>query len=179
MAKPRIGRLKVFQARLGFYDSVVAAPSQAAALRAWGVHQNLFAGGQAAITADEQARAAALEHPETPLLRAVGSDAPFTLKPSSLPKAPDEPKPRARPKAKAVPPPPSPPPDRSAVDAAEARLGEVDARWESEDKALSREQEDLDVRRAAARNAHLEVRRKAENVLGAARDAYRKAGGAD
>ena len=35
-------KLKVSQAQFGFFDTVVAAPSQAAALRAWGVNQNLF-----------------------------------------------------------------------------------------------------------------------------------------
>jgi hypothetical protein len=32
-------KLKVFQAQFGFYDTVVTAPSQAAALCAWGVSQ--------------------------------------------------------------------------------------------------------------------------------------------
>ena len=43
-------KLKVFQAQFGFYDTIVAAPSQAAALRAWGVNQNLFASGEATGT---------------------------------------------------------------------------------------------------------------------------------
>ena len=67
-------KLKVFQAQFGFYDTVVAAPSQAAALRAWGMHQNLFASGEATVTTDEAAVAAAIAHPETPLRRAVGSN---------------------------------------------------------------------------------------------------------
>jgi len=41
---PAKRKLKVFQAQLGFYDTVVAVPGRAAALRAWGVHQDLFAG---------------------------------------------------------------------------------------------------------------------------------------
>lgn len=56
-------KLKVFQAHFGFYDTIVAAPSQAAALRAWGVHQNVFADGQAKLTTDEAAVAA---RPRTP-----------------------------------------------------------------------------------------------------------------
>jgi hypothetical protein len=40
-------KLKAYQAQIGFYDTVVAAPSQAAALRVWGVRQNLFAGDEA------------------------------------------------------------------------------------------------------------------------------------
>jgi hypothetical protein len=77
--------LKVFQAQFGFYDSVVAASSQAAALRAWGTHQNLFADGQARVTMDEAAVKAALSHPETPLRRAVGSNDGFELEPANLP----------------------------------------------------------------------------------------------
>ena len=71
MAKPRQPKLKVFQAQFGFFDSVVAAPSQAAALQAWGIHQNLFASGEAKVIEDEAAVAAALAHPETPLRRAI------------------------------------------------------------------------------------------------------------
>ena len=70
-------RMKVFQTKLGFYDTVVAASSQAAALHAWGVHQNLFASGQARITDDVQAVKAALANPETPLKRPVGSKDPL------------------------------------------------------------------------------------------------------
>ena len=111
-------KLKVFQAQFGFYDTVVAAPSQAAALRAWGIHQDLFAGGQARITDDPQAVEAALANPETPLKRAVGSKEPFALEATSLPSVPDPPKKPAASKltAKAPSKPeptPRPPADRS------------------------------------------------------------------
>jgi hypothetical protein len=52
MAKAPGRKLKVFQAQFGFHDSVVAAPSQTAALRAWGTRQNLFGEGQARLTED-------------------------------------------------------------------------------------------------------------------------------
>ena len=77
MAAPRKQKLKVFQAQIGFYDTVVAAPSRQAALRAWGVHQNLFAGGQAAVVTDKDAVAAAVAHPEVVLKRPAGSSGPF------------------------------------------------------------------------------------------------------
>jgi hypothetical protein len=64
-------KLMVFQSQFGFYDTVVAASSQAAALRAWGTHQNLLPAA-ARVTTDEAAMAAALDHPEVPLRRAVG-----------------------------------------------------------------------------------------------------------
>src|ERR1700760_2908350 len=91
MATAKGRRLKVFQAQFGFHDSVVAAPSQAAALRAWGVRQNLFAEGQARIAEDPKAVEAALAHPEVLLRRAVGTKAAFELMPSALPPVPDAP----------------------------------------------------------------------------------------
>lgn len=124
MAKPKARKLKVFQAQFGFYDTVVAAPSRSAALRAWGTRQNLFASGEAKLTTDEAAIAAATAHPEIPLRRAGGSADPFALEPISLPKVPDaptrakgkvEPKPAKTPASRA---PPKPPADRSKLDAA-------------------------------------------------------------
>ena len=91
MPKTPTRKLKVFQAQFGFFDTVVVAPSQAAALRAWGTHRNLFATGHARVATDEAAIAAALEHPGTLLRRAVGSNDPFALEPTSLPKIPDLP----------------------------------------------------------------------------------------
>src|ERR1700743_1731207 len=88
MAPAKVRKLKVYQAPFGFHESVVAAPNQTAALRAWGSHQNLFAEGLAKITTDAAAVAAALKHPETPLRRAIGSDDPFELEAASLPKVP-------------------------------------------------------------------------------------------
>jgi hypothetical protein len=52
VAKTSGAKMMVFEAHLGFYDTVVAAPSRAAALRAWGVHQDLFAAGEARVTSD-------------------------------------------------------------------------------------------------------------------------------
>ena len=50
--------LKVFQTQIGFYELIVAPPSQAAALRAWGCHLTreieLFAERLGAIAAEEQ-----------------------------------------------------------------------------------------------------------------------------
>ena len=173
-------KLKVFQAQFGFYDTVVAAPSQAAALRAWGVNQNLFASGEAKVTTDEAAIAAATAHPETPLRRAVGSSDPFALEPTSLPDVPDAPKrPTAKPAAKAKPTPARPLADRSKLDAAETALGALDERRKREEADFRREAEDLETRRAAAQSAYVEARKAATSTVVDARTAYRKAGGAD
>ncbi len=177
-------KLKVFQAQFGFYDTVVAAPSQAAALRAWGTHQNLFAGGQARITDDPQAIEAALAHRETPLKRAVGSKEPFALEATSLPSVPDPPKKkateRAAAKEQAKPePPPRPPADRSKLNAAEKALREFDERRKREEADLRREGEELEARRMAAQSAYVAARKAATSEVLHARTAYRKAGGED
>src|ERR1700761_4096261 len=156
LPKTATRKLKVFQAQFGFFDTVLAAPSYAAALRAWGTHRNLFATGHAKVATDEAAIAAALEHPGTPLRRAVGSNEPFALEPTSLPKLPDTPKAtpastrpppsKAKPKAEPV---RRPLADRSRLDAAEAALGELDDRRKREEADLRRQQEELDAKRTA------------------------------
>ena len=129
MPKAKTPKLKVFQAQFGFFDTVIAVPSQAAALRAWGTHRNVFATGHARLATDQAAIAAALEHPGTLLRRAVGSNDPFRVEPTSLPKAPDlaaampelASAPKAKPKQKLEPkaqPVRKPMPDRSRLDAA-------------------------------------------------------------
>ena len=179
MAKAPCRRLKVFQAQFGFHDSVVAAPSQAAALRAWGTRQNLFSEGQAHLTDDPDAVAAAVAHPEIPLRRAVGSKGPFELEPTGLPNVPPPPK---RPKAAAAPraaKPAAPPADRSALDAAEATLHDIDEARKREEARLRSEQEALDRRVADRQTAYVEARKAATASVVTARQAYRKAGGRD
>jgi hypothetical protein len=174
--------LKVYQARFGFYDSVVAASSQAAALRAWGIHQNLFSTGLAKVTEDPQAVEAARAHPGVPLKRAAGSSDPFMLEPASLPTVPAEAGKGVRkatgrsPTAKA---PAKPPADRSRLDAAEARLRDLDERNARQEADLRRQQEALDAEQSAAHAAYVEDRKATTAAVVAARQAYRKAGGKD
>jgi colicin import membrane protein len=70
-------RLKVFQAHMGFYDTVVAAPSQKAALEAWGAGQGEFAKGFARVTSEPAAVKSALAHPGQVLRRPFGSKGDF------------------------------------------------------------------------------------------------------
>jgi type IV secretory pathway VirB10-like protein len=179
MAKGR--KLKVFQAQFGFYDSVVAAQSRWAALRAWGVHQNLFASGEARLATDEAAIAAALLNPETPLRRAIGSNDPFALEPTSLPQAPDVPKAAAMPAAPAPEPavPPKPPADRSRLDAAEKALKTLDVRRKREEAKLRQEADALEARREAAQDAYVAARKTAVAELAEAGAAYAKSAAQD
>jgi hypothetical protein len=79
--------LKVFRAHLGFYDSIVAAPSQKAAAAAWGSGPSLFQHKTATETKDADAATAALAQPGVVLSRPFGSRGDFKEKPD-LPKAP-------------------------------------------------------------------------------------------
>jgi hypothetical protein len=172
-------KLKVFQAPFGFYDSVVAVASQAAALRAWGSHQNLFAEGIAHLVTDQKTIAAALAHPETPLRRAIGSSEPFELEPSTLPKVPDLPKSKAKPKTKKPEPKKRPAPDRSKLDAAEAALQTLDDRRRGEEAEFDRQRQELEAKATDAQSSYVEARKTAKTAIEKARRAYDKAGGAE
>lgn len=180
MAKARGRRLKVFQAQIGFYDTVVAAPSQAAALRAWDIHQDLFADGRARLTEDAQAIESASAHPGTPLRRALGSTDPFALEPANLPKVPDPPRTVPKVSGKAKPErAKEPPADRTALTAAEAAVQKLDADRKKEEATFRRRQGELDADRDAAQGAYVKDRKAATAAVVAARQAYRKAGGED
>ena len=81
-------KLKTFVTSMGFYDLAVAAPSQKAALEAFGIKRNLFHEGSALETNEPSIVEAAMEAPGKVLRRAVGSDAPYSEHgepPKSLP----------------------------------------------------------------------------------------------
>jgi colicin import membrane protein len=71
-------KLKTYQTSLGFFDLAIAAPSMAAALRAWGSDTNLFQQGFAKETDDPAIVAATLAKPGVVLRRPVGSDGAFS-----------------------------------------------------------------------------------------------------
>lgn len=84
-------RLRVYRTHLGFYDAIVAAPSQKAALEAWGVHQNLFQNGMASVVGDDEIIRLARSKPGVVLRRMYGSKEKFAEKPRA-PKVADIPK---------------------------------------------------------------------------------------
>lgn len=186
MAKPSGRKLKVFQAQIGFHDTVVAASSMPAALFAWGIRQDLFASGQARVTDDEQAVAAALANPETPLRRVVGTAEPFELNPTGLPTVPDAPPAAsARPAAKAVSSaeaavparPNAPPPERSKLTKAEAELRRIDEKRKLEEAELRERQEQLDTERTTSQEVYVANRKRVTAAMVEARQAYRQLGG--
>src|SRR5882724_3137517 len=196
--------LKVFRAHLGFYDTAVAAPSRAAALKAWGSRQNLFREGVASETKDPQAVTAALAKPGVVLRRPVGSNAAFSENPGlpQIPKAskktppaktqaksqPPEPPPRREPpRLRLVPPPskpqpaPKPPPasrpqaNRGPVEAAEKALAALKDEEQRARAALEERKAALDEEARRLRSDFRERRERAVKKLADARKAYRSA----
>lgn len=179
-----MAKLKVFASRQGFFETVVAAPSQKAALEAWGTHQNLFAQGDAAVADDPAVVQAALAHPGQVLRRAAGSTGAFTLEGGEI-TLPDlaEPTPASRsrtPAAASA----KPRPDRASLDAAEAALSRAEAGHAREGATLQRERERLARALEGLDRRTIEQQADAERDLRALRkaveherQAYRRAGG--
>ncbi len=163
--------LKVFRTPIGFHDAYVAAPTQKAALEAWGTDRNLFARGDAEIVTDPKLTKEPLAKPGIVIRKARGSAAEQIAAlgkdgAASAEKAAAAPEPAKR---------TAPRPDRSALDAAEAELQAVTERHAEESRAL-------DARIAALEKERRDMARRQEReraALEKARDAreqtYRRA----
>src|SRR6187551_3798323 len=66
-------KLKVFRTPIGFHDAYVAAPSQKAALEAWGSDADLFARGIAERVEDPELTREPLEKPGEVIRRSRGT----------------------------------------------------------------------------------------------------------
>jgi hypothetical protein len=137
----RAPKLKVFRTPIGFHDAYVAAPSQKAAMEAWGSDKSLFARGEAEEVTEPALTAEPLAAPGVVVKRLRGSAAEQIAALGA-----DEPGPRARAsgpdkgaKAKPVKPPPKPKPrpSRALLDEAEAALAAAAERHREERKGLA------------------------------------------
>ena len=178
-------QLKVFSTPAGFVNAVVAAPSQKAALEAWGVRDNLFASGAATVVTDPDLIAQALAEPGEIVRVPISTDAGFVAAakppPASAARTPEKVAP-ARPRKstglKTRPrPPPLPPPDRSALTKAETALNEAQARRRATLADLDAEREAYDRRRSEAEKALDAEVSGAERARDAALSVFRGAGG--
>ncbi len=166
-----MARLKVFQAHMGFFDSIVAAPSQKAALEAWGTRQDLFGEGLASQTTEAAAVKAALATPGSVLKRAANSQGPFEPDPSA-PAAPAGP-----PTSKAIRgASPKPRPDRSALDAAERALEAARTEGEQELTAIADQRGALEQREREARARYDRRTKDLRKAVDKARRAFERAG---
>lgn len=174
----RTQKLKVYRTPIGFHDAYVAAPSQKAALEAWGSDANLFARGLAEIVTDDALTREPLEQPGKIVKRLRGSEEEHL---AALPV--DRPKPKqakttsesssrapgraasrkaspAKPKPK-----PRPRPSREALEAAERDLEALEKRQKEEDQALRDREQELQRERRALEHAKEHDRIAAEEKV--------------
>jgi hypothetical protein len=173
-------KLKTYQTSLGFFELAVAAPSMAAALRAWGSDTNLFQQGFAKETDDPAIVAATLARPGVVLRRPVGSDGAFSERaglPKELPV--DQVKERtAKPRAPTREPPAPKVDDKAAPEAALAFERERQRRESERRKeaaAREKEQKRRDSERRKEEAAREKERKRRERAIAKAEAALEQA----
>ena len=149
-------KLKVFCTSSGFHDSIVAAPSKPAALKAWGAKTDLFSMGAARLVTDPKIAEKALDRPGEVirLKRSGGGEVVAT--------------PKRKPKA-------SKPPSRARLKAAEEKLTELEAKQGKELDKVERELKALEKKRDQLAARHSKARSAAERKAEQARDDYEAA----
>jgi len=174
-AKPP--KLKVYRTPIGFHDAYVAAPSQKAALAAWGSDANLFARGVAEEVTDPALTAEPLAQAGKVIKRLRGSVAEqFAALPPDAPKAdrsrsqsiagsPRSPARKAR----------APKPDRAPLTDAEQALAAAQGRQRDENKALAEREAELARERRALADRQEAESAELEAAVEQARAAYDRA----
>jgi hypothetical protein len=190
----RAQKLKVYRTPIGFHDAYVAAPSQKAALEAWGADANLFARGIAELVEDPELTREPLEKPGAVIRRLRGTAAEqLAALPADPPRHravaprdgqdPEDAVPRRRkasPAAKATPKPKPKPklvprPDRTALDKAQEAMEEIEARHRRERDALAAREAELAKKRRATEKAHDAEVARAQKEIDRAEAAYERA----
>lgn len=166
----RSPKLKVFRTAIGFHDAFVAAPSQKAALEAWGARSNLFTRGVAEIVTDPKLAAAALAAPGKVIKVLRGTPAEQIAALGKGQKSAGAKPAKLQRTAK-----PSPRPSRAALDRAEKALAAIEARHRHETDAIEREEAALRKRQAALRQKQDREYGAGENKRDAARENYDRA----
>ena len=151
---PRNQKLKVFRTPIGFHDAYVAAPSQKAALAAWGSDSNLFAQKIAEEVTDPELMKEPLERPGEVIrkLRGTEKEQVEALGPGPVKKAKAQASTKVRPK-----------PSRAALTGAEEQVRSLQERQAAEMKTVEEELAALQERLRNLEQAHeteLEVAKK-------------------
>jgi hypothetical protein len=163
----RAQKLKVFRTAAGFHDAYVAAPSQKAALAAWGSDADLFARGIAEVVTDEELSREPLAHPGTVIKRSRGTAAEqFAALPA------DPPQPARKEQARAVAKKTTPRPSRAKLDDAERALSELIDRQQEEDHEVRERLRAIEQERRKLATAHERARREAEQAVKDERSAH-------
>jgi hypothetical protein len=158
VAKPKPKpKLKVFRTPIGFHDAYVAAPSQKAALEAWGVDTNLFARGAAEQVSEPALTKVPLEHPGqvVKVERGTKQEQLAALATQKLPRRKTAPRAEIVPKKARK---RGPKPSRTALTKAEGALNKLKKRQAEQIETLERRRRELQRR-------HERERDKAEERL--------------
>ena len=146
-------KLKVYRTPIGFHDAFIAAPSQKAALEAWGANTNLFSQGVAEIVTDPKLAKVPLEHPGqvVKVLRGNEAEQLAALAKQAPPRRRDAPEAEVLPKKAKTPKKAAKKPSRSALDRAEAALQKLNKRHAGQLEAIDRERRELQRRQKRER----------------------------
>lgn len=174
----RTQKLKVYRTPAGFYDAYVAAPSQKAALRAWGSDGDLFARGLAEIVTDPALSAEPLASPGVVVRHSRGTTAEQI---AAMPEPEAKPKPGLK---NAVPSGPqsssakkavrrrAPKPSTTKRDAAEEAIDTIKAEYDRKSKAIAERETELARERRELEREKARALEEAENHVRDLRRAY-------
>ena len=181
MAKERKQKLKVFRTPIGFHDAYVAAPSQKAALEAWGADSNIFAQGIAEQVTDPKLMEDALANPGKVIKKVRGSAdehfaelerTPARKKAAHADRPSPQPSPAKRERGKK--------PSREELDAAEEALETAEKKQrkalrkiEEKMQALEQERRELQRRNEADRDKLMNKRDRAKAAYDRAMQKWR------
>lgn len=173
MAK-RKQKLKVYSTPIGFHDALVAAPSQKAALEAWGASTNLFTQGSAHFVTDAKLAKVPLQNPGQVVKVARGTHAEqlAALANQQRPKRKSEPEPEIVPKKAKR---PRKRPSRAALERAEEAVDRLKTRQSEELGQLERERKSLEQQLRGLQRRHGRELDKAQARAGEERDKYQAA----
>ena len=146
-------KLKVFCTTSGFHDSIVAAPSKPAALKAWGAKTDLFSMGAARLVTDPKIAKKALDRPGEVIRLKRSGGGEVVVAPKREPKA-------------------SNPPSRARLKSAEEKLAELEAKQVKELNKVERELRAIKEKRDQLAARHSKARSVAERKAEQARDDY-------
>lgn len=178
--KPRAKKLKVFRTAIGFHDAYVAAPSQKAALEAWGADSNLFAQGIAEQVTDPKLMEEPLGRPGEVIRRLRGSAEEHLAAASAEERRhPARPSPRPQPlpiKGRgAKKPKPKPKPSRAELDAAEETLQKAEKKQRKVLGKIDEQIQKLEHERREIQRKQERERDKLGEEVERARSAYQRA----
>lgn len=141
-----MAKLKVFRTTIGFHDAYVAAPSRAAALRAWGATTDLFAMAAAEEVIEPAFMKEPLADPGRIVKKSRGTAADHMAVSTSMPADRGQMR-----RSKTEPSKPQPLPSRQRLDAAEKRLADAKAKLDR-----AKQQLDDEAARLASRGRTVE-----------------------